>query len=283
MRALVRSDLYRSCQPMLRGDAAVQAAEQDDRHQERGKGLARDARQLAQRHLGLDREVALAGEPGDERHLCHAEQEARDHPAEEQVADRRVGHERVEHERDRRRDDGTDHRRRCRERRREARRVLAVARHERLHDLAAARGIGERGARHAREHDALHHVHLREPAAIAAHERIAELEQPIHDAAAVHELGGEDEQRHGEEHVARVHAVEQLLGRGPHVEAGDPEVEHRARDHRVPDRQPEQAQRDDGEDGERERTREVHRPEPVLAGSATSTSSPRKRCHSSHR
>ena len=51
---------------------------------------------------------------------------------------------------------------------------------------------------------------------------------------------------------ARIHAVEQLLGGGAHVEAGEQQIEDRAADHRVADRQPEHAQGDDRHDGERE-------------------------------
>ena len=87
-------------------------------------------------------------------------------------------------------------------------RVLAVLRHHLLHQLAGARGVRERRARHAGEDDALHDVDVSEAAAEAPDERVAEAQQPLRDAADVHELGGEDEQRNGQQHVAAVHAVE---------------------------------------------------------------------------
>jgi len=97
-------------------------------------------------------------------------------------------------------------------------------------------------------------------AAEAADDRVAEAQQPVHDAAGVHELGGQHEQRHRQQQEARVHAVEQLLGRGAHVEAREGQIEDRAADHRVADRQPQQAQRDDGVDRPREGARRVHSP-----------------------
>ena len=69
-------------------------------------------------------------------------------------------------------------------------------------------GVREGRARHSREDDALHDVDVSEAAAEAPDERVAEAQQPFRDAADGHELGGEDEQRYGQQHEARVHAVE---------------------------------------------------------------------------
>ena len=161
----------------------------------------------------------------------------------------------------------------------EARRVLAVLRHHLLHQLARARGVREGRARHAGEDDALHDVDVGEAAAEAPDERVAEAQQPFRDAADGHELGGEDEQRNGQQHEAGVHAVGKLLGGGPHVEAGQEEIENRSADHGVPDRQPEQAEGDDRHDAEREGAGGIHRPELTLVGSKASGSLPRSRCH----
>ena len=84
-------------------------------------------------------------------------------------------------------------------------------------------------------------VDLRQAAPEAADHGVAEVEQPLGHGADVHELGGEDEQRHREDDVVRVHAVEQLLGGGAHVEAGEQQIEDRAGDHGVADRQAQQA------------------------------------------
>ena len=126
-------------------------------------------------------------------------------------------------------------------------------------------------------------VDLREPAAEAADERVAEAQQPLGHAADVHQLGGEDEQRHGEDDVVGIHAVEELLGGGAHVLAGEEQIEDRAGDHRVADRQAEEGQRRDGDDRERERAGEIHTPEPPWSGSGASGASPRSACQPSQR
>ena len=147
--------------------------------------------------------------------------------------------------------------------RREGGGVLAVLGHHLLHELAGGGGVGEGRAGHPGEDDALHDVHVREPAAEAADEGVAESQQPLRDAAGVHELGRQDEQRNGQQDLAPVHPVEQLLGGGAHVEPRQEEIEHRPADHGVADGQPEQAEADDGRDGGGERAGERHSAEPA--------------------
>ena len=248
-----------------------------------GNASPGDPRQLAQRHGLLDGEVLPARGDGDDDHLAERHQQAGDDAAEEEEADRGVGDERVEHHRDRGRDDRADHRRDGRHRRRVARRVAAVAGHHDLHHAARAGRIGDGRARHAGEDDALQDVDLREPAAEAADERVAEGHQPVGHAADVHELGREDEQRHREDDVVRVHAVEQLLGGRAHVLACEQQVEDRARDHRMADRQAEKGERGDRDEREREGACEVHTPELALVGSNSSGATPRKACQASQR
>ena len=95
---------------------------------------------------------------------------------------------------------------------------------------------------------ALHDVDLRQAAAEAADHGVAEVQQPLGHRADVHQLRREDEQRHGEDDVVGIHAVEQLLGGGAHVEAGEQQIEDRAGDHGVADRQPEEGERGDRDD-----------------------------------
>ena len=68
------------------------------------------------------------------------------------------------------------------------------------------------------------------PAAEAPDDRVAEAQQPVQDAAGAHERGGEDEQQDGEQQLARHHAVQQLLGRRSHVDAGKEHPEDGATD-----------------------------------------------------
>ncbi len=89
---------------------------------------------------------------------------------------------------------------------------------------------------------------MTETAAEATHQHQAELEQAIGQAAAVHQVGGQDEQRHRQQHIAVEQPVQDLLTRGAEVEAGDQQVEDRRADHRQPDRQSERGQRNQRND-----------------------------------
>ena len=123
-----------------------------------------------------------------------------------------------------------------------AQRITVVARHHVDADAPGACQVGDRGAGHAGEDDALRDVDVAKPAAEAAHQHVAEAQQMVRHLADVHQLGREQEQRDREQHVAVVKAVEDLLGGGAEVEAGKQEIEDRARDHRIADRQAEQSE-----------------------------------------
>ena len=131
-------------------------------------------------------------------------------------------------------------------------RILAVARHHADDDPADADGVGDRRAGHAGEDDVRHDVDVPEAAAKASHEHEAELQQPVGEAAGVHQVGGEDEQRHRQQHVAVEEAVQDLLGRGAEIEPGEEQVEDRRADHRQADRQAERRQHDQHDDAQRE-------------------------------
>ena len=241
-----------------RGDAAVDAAQQDHRHHQRGKRLDGDARPFAQRDRLLDREIVPLGHDRVDDHLGQRHQQAGDHAAHEQVADRGVGHQGEQHHGDRGRDDRADDGRGRSDGRGIAARVFAVARHHVDHDAAGAGEVGDRRARHAGEDNALHDVDVAEPAAEAADQGVAEAQQAVGHAADVHQLGRQQEQRNGEQHPAVVEAVQQLLGGDRHVVPGQQHVEHRACDHRMADRQAEDRQARDRPQRQREGAGEVH-------------------------
>src|SRR5207245_8643869 len=93
-----------------RGDPAVEAAEKDHRHHQRGEGVPGDARDVAQRDGFLAREIPSLGDERDISHLRYADEQPWDDAAEEQVADGRIRDQGVDHHRDRGRDDGPDDR-----------------------------------------------------------------------------------------------------------------------------------------------------------------------------
>ena len=158
------------------------------------------------------------------------------------------------------------------------RRIPSVAGHHGLHHAARAGGIGDGRTGHAGEDDALQDVDLGEAAAEAAHQGVAERHEAVGHAADVHELGGQDEQRYREDDVVGVHAVEQLLCGRSHVQPRQEQVQDRAGDHRMADRQPEKGEGGDRDERDREGACQVHTPELALVGSNSSGATPRMAC-----
>ncbi len=130
--------------------------------------------------------------------------------------------------------------------------ILSVARHHADDDPADADGVGNGGAGHSREDDVRHDIDVTEAAAKPADKHKTEFQKPIGEASAVHQIRGEDEQRHRQQNVAVEQTVQDLLAGGPKVEARDEQIEHRRADHRQADRQPEQRERDQDDDAQRE-------------------------------
>ena len=92
-------------------------------------------------------------------------------------------------------------------------------------------GIGHRAAAHAREHKVGHHVELRQSTGVAADQGQAEGEQPRGDAARIHQVGDEDEQRHGDQQIRVVQPVHRLIDNQAHIlmrreQVGEPAGEH---------------------------------------------------------
>ena len=130
--------------------------------------------------------------------------------AEEQRADRDVPHHAVDDERQRRRDDRPERRGRGGDADREFGRV-AVILHRLDLDRAETGRIRDRGARHAGEDHRADDVDVREPAAHPARERDREIVDAVGDAGRVHQIAGQDEERHREQREtvdAARHAVQ---------------------------------------------------------------------------
>jgi hypothetical protein len=71
--------------------------------------------------------------------------------------------------------------------------------HRRHERVAEGRGIRRRGAGNAREHHRCHHVGMRHAAPHPADQSLGESNEVGCDARPVHDLAGQDEERHGEE------------------------------------------------------------------------------------
>src|SRR6185437_8585116 len=102
---------------------------------------------------------------------------------------------------------------------------------------------------------------MTETAAEAAHQHVAKAQKVVRHLADVHQLGGKQKQRYRQQHVAVVEAVEYLLSRGSKIEVREQEIEDRAGDHGIADRQSQQAKGKDAANCDRKGT--VHRADPL--------------------
>ena len=65
-------------------------------------------------------------------------------------------------------------------------------------DRAKARRVRDRGARHAGENDRADDVHVREPTARPSRKGNREIVNAIGDAGRIHQISGENKERHGQ-------------------------------------------------------------------------------------
>jgi hypothetical protein len=190
------------------------------------------------------------GVPGDIEHQDHRHQHAGDQPAGEKLADRDVADDAENDHGQRWRNDRADGRGRRGDADRELVLVAMVA-HGLDLDGTEAAGIGDRGSRHAGEDDRADHVHMAEAALHPAHRRDCEVVDAVGNPGRVHQVAGQDEERHGEQgkridaaghpvehHEVRDHGLELDVGerpRGKRHEDRNPEHEQEEEDAEQPD------------------------------------------------
>lgn len=207
----------------------------------------------------LDLRVPLApgGREGD-HHDHHAQEDPRHVPRHEQRRDRHpAGDGRVDDRGRRRRDEQPGRGRGDVDRGAESRVVAGL-----LLPLVQ-RAADRRGRRHGRtgqraEQHVGQHVGVRQRAGDPAHRHQGEVDEPARDAAGVHEVAREDEQRHGQQREALdadVHLLPDDVGgvvprqeRQRGGERGDPE---RHRDRHAREQQHEERAEQDGDRGQR--------------------------------
>ena len=119
-------------------------------------------------------------------------------------------------------------------------------------DLADAGSVRDRRARHAREDQRCDDVDVTEPAAEAAHGGHAELQQPLGDGAGIHDVGGDDEQRHGEQDEALVEPVHQHLAGNADALAVHAQIDKGRNQDGIGDRQPDAGEKEQGEQAQGE-------------------------------
>ena len=145
--------------------------------------------------------VVLVRVVRDREHHQHRHHEAGHDAGQEQRADRRIRDHAVDDERQRWRDDRPQRRRGRGDADRELLRVAVVA-HRLDLDRAEPRGVRDRRAGQPREDDAADDVHMAQAAFHPADEPEREVIDAVGDAGRVHQVAGEDEERHGQQREA---------------------------------------------------------------------------------
>jgi hypothetical protein len=180
------------------------------------------------------------------RHVAGGQEEPGHDPGEKEPDHRRIGHDRIDDHRDRRRDDRPEHRAGSDDRTGIAGPVLLLL-HGGEEGGADGRRIGDSRSAHARHDEVGDDGHLRKAAAPVPDHGERPIDQAPRHAAAVHDLSGEDEHRHGNQrgridagmHGQRHdHGVSRAVGL-------EEDAERRAEDHGETDVQADDHQREE--------------------------------------
>src|SRR5690606_6358295 len=135
--------------------------------------------------------------------------------------------------------------------------------------------IGDGRTGHAGEDDADEDVDLREAAAEATDEHLAEVEQAVRDAAGVHDVRSQDEQRHRQQHEGIIEPVEDLLAEQADVAPGREKIGDGGHDDGQGHRHAEDGEADEGD--EREDEDGAHGSSPAFRASSSCQRRPASR------
>ena len=185
----------------LRGrrKARQQATDDQAGHGNRPEGAKEGPAQLAKSLPGLTWEAPPLGNQPCGEHHRKAHQKARDRPGQEHLAHRDAGQGADDDHRHRGRDDRPDgrggRRYRCRE-------VCGIARllHPGDHHPADRGRVRDRRSRDAAEQHGRAHIGQPQPAAHPADHRIGKPDDPLGDAAGIHQVTSQDEPRNAQQH-----------------------------------------------------------------------------------
>ena len=234
-----------------REEPELQAEDDDERQHQRPDRLAQGAQHLDGRAPRRRRDAFRAGDEPPRNPERRAHHQAREDAGEEQLRDRDVGGDAEHHEADARRNDRRDDAGRGDQAGR-ARLVVARGHHHRQEQRRERGRVGHRGARERREQAGGDDRHVAEAAAHVADEGEREVDDPLRQAADVHDLAGEDEERRGEQREA-VGAVDDVLRQDLRIEhlqlphQGDARGEQRERDRDAEQHRRDQRQDEDGQ------------------------------------
>ncbi len=189
------------------------SGDDDHRRDQRGQGAGQRRQDLApgRRRMARLQPVAV-GVHRVQQHEGGGQQQAGNHPGEEQLAHRGVGQRGIEDHEDARRDDRTDQRAARGQPGGEAPRVAFLF-HGRHQQGAECRSVGRGGPVDPGEEHPGDHVDVAEAAAEVADQGVGQAHQARGHAGMVHQVAGQHEQRdrHQREDV---HAAEEALRQG---------------------------------------------------------------------
>ena len=131
---------------------------------------------------------------------------------------------------------------------------VAVILHRLDLDGAEARGIRDGGAGHAGKDHRADDIDVAEAAAHPAHKCYREFVDAPRHARDVHEVAGQNEERHGEQRKALDAGDHALRQRHVGRDAGDENIDQRRRRHRQRDRQAEQHQQQESPEQQQHRS-----------------------------
>ena len=259
-----------------RKHAGENAADDDDRREERQRGVGKRAEESAELEARVARIVPPPRVPGDHHHQHRRHQEARHDAGRKELPDRGIGDHAVDDERQRRGNDRADGGRGGGDADGEVGVVAGVA-HRLDFDVAEPTGVGDRSARHAGEDDARADIHMAEPAVHPPDRRARETEDACRDAGGVHQVSGENEERHGDQREG-VDAVHHVVEHRHRRQPGEHDEDERREPERDRDRRTDHHQNEE-QDKEKEERHRATRPSPSSRGVsiAATTSRPRWR------
>ncbi len=107
---------------------------------------------------------------------------------------------------------------------------------------------------------------MTKPASYMTDRHVGRAPKPLRNRAGTHHIGGKDEHWHGQQHIAAVERVHDLIGGDAEILAGHGEIHETAADHRDAEWNLRQGQGDESHEQENERGR--HRASSLAEGSA---------------
>ena len=215
-----------------REEAVTKSEQQEDRKDQRPEAIDEAAPEFAcgRALFQFGRIAVITRDEEGRRHQPGRHQETGNDAAEQQPPDRDFRDEAEQHEPDARRNGRGDHRAEGDDAGAEPLGVTALL-HRAAKQARFHRGIGDGRAGNAAHERTEDDGDLRQPARQPAGQKPRKFEQPLRDAGRIHQIAGEDEERHGQQRKRLRGVVHALHGDGRrHVIADQEDRDGRERE-----------------------------------------------------